>query len=357
MGGGIGTVADREVRELRARGIEAWLACPKVKTRTGMDHVIELPAVSFGNASYLRGLKNAVKEADIVHLHYPYYGSAESLAYLKSKGHIKKLALTLHMDAKAGGLRGLFFNLHRKYIQPKILEQVDLAFVSSLDYAEHSSFNDFLHKYPQKIIELPFGVATDCFCAGSPARAKFDIPPGSFVIGTVSVQDEAHKFKGLDLLIKTMKGLPVSAHLLLVGDGDLQQNYKALANQLGVADRVHFAGRLSQEDLLCAYSTMDVFAFPSTSGAEAFGLAMLEAMSCGVPVVASSLPGVRKVAQEAGLLTRPSDGQSLLENLKKMQEDTEMRRRFADSARAKALRYSWPRHTDALITNYQKLCA
>lgn len=356
-GGGIGKVADREVRELRAHGAEAWLACPKVQNRSDMEHIIEFPAVSFGNANYLRGIKKAVQEADIVHLHYPYYGTAENLAYFKSKGLIKKLVLTLHMDAVADGLRGMVFNIHRRYIQPKILRQADLAFVSSLDYAENSSFKDFAEAHREKIIELPFGVETDCFCPGNPARAKFDIPPGSFVIGTVSVQDEAHRFKGIDLLIKAMTSLPESAHLLLVGEGDLQQNYKALANQLGVNDRVHFVGRLSQEDLICAYRSMDVFAFPSTSGAEAFGLAMLEAMSCGVPVVASNLPGVRKVAESSGLLIQPNDVQNLTQSLNKLIEDPELCRRFAESARAKALKYNWQNHAHALISNYQKICA
>ncbi len=356
-GGGMGVVADQEVRSLRQKGIEAWLACPKAKGRKDMKHIIELPALGLGNGSYLRGLTSRLKDADVVHLHYPYYGTAEEVAYLQKKGIIKHLVMTLHMDALADGARGLLFDLHRKYVQPKILACADLVFVSSLDYAENSSYKTFMNANPQKVVELPFGVDTECFNRGEPDRNRFDIPAGSCVIGTVSVQDSAHKFKGIDLLIKAMVALPDHVHLLLVGDGNMQSTYRRLASELLVADRVHFAGRLSREDLVRAYRSMDVFAFPSTNRAEAFGLVVLEAMACGVPIVASELPGVRGVAQNAGYLIPPNDIKAFIDLINKMTENPEMCRKFSDAARAKALQYSWERHTDMLIEQYQKLCA
>jgi glycosyltransferase involved in cell wall biosynthesis len=353
----MGVVADQEVRSLRKKGIQAWLACPKAKGRQGMEHIIEVPALGIGNGSLLRGLVDRLKNADVVHLHYPYYGTAEEIAYYKKKGIIKHLVMTLHMDAQADGARGLLFDVHRKYIQPKILACADLVFVSSLDYAEHSSYKTYMDANPQKVVELPFGVDTNCFSCGEPNRNRFGIPSGSCVIGTVSVQDKAHVFKGIDLLIKAMAALPEHVHLLLVGDGDMQSTYRRLANDLNVANRVHFAGKLNHEDLVCAYRTMDVFAFPSKNSAEAFGLVVLEAMACGVPVVASELPGVRGVAQNAGFLIPPNNIKALVEIINKMAEDPELCHKFKESARQKALQYSWDHHTQVLIEQYQKLCA
>jgi len=356
-GGGMGVVADQEVRSLRKKGVEAWLACPKVRGRQDIDYIIELPAFGFGNGSVLRGLSPRLKNADVVHLHYPFYGTAEELAYFKKKGIIKHLAMTLHMDAQADGARGLLFDLHRKYIQPKILAAADLVFVSSLDYAEHSSYKTYLDANPQKVVELPFGVDTDCFSCGEPNRNRFGIPGGSCVIGNVSVQDKAHMFKGIDLLIKAMVALPPHIHLLLVGDGNMQSSYRRLANELQVADRVHFAGRLNKEDLICAYRSMDVFAFPSTNNAEAFGLVVLEAMACGVPVIASELPGVRGVAQNAGYLIPPNNVKAFIDLINKLSADPELCHKFSEAARNKALQYSWEHHTVVLIEQYQKLCA
>ncbi|MBD3281157.1 glycosyltransferase, partial [Candidatus Uhrbacteria bacterium] len=226
-GGGIGHVADQEVRCLRKHGIEAWLACPKLTGRANMEHIIGLPAFGFGNGSWLRGLSKCVKEADVVHVHYPYYGTAEHIARLRKKGRIKRLAMTLHMDATANGIRGAFFKLHRKYIQPHTLSAADHVFVSSLDYAQNSSFANFLLANKAKITELPFGVDTNCYSQGSPNRSRFNMPAGCLVVGTVSVQDKAHQFKGIDLLIKAMVDLPGNVHLLLVGDGNMRAQYKA----------------------------------------------------------------------------------------------------------------------------------
>ncbi|MBD3281234.1 glycosyltransferase, partial [Candidatus Uhrbacteria bacterium] len=321
------------------------------------EHIIELPALGFGNGSWLCGLSARVKEADVVHLHYPYYGTAEHIARLRKKGRIKRLAMTLHMDATANGIRGAFFKLHRKYIQPQTLSAADHIFISSLDYAQNSSFAKCLRTNENKITELPFGVDTDCYCLGAPNRSRFNMPAGCLVVGTVSVQDKAHQFKGIDLLIKAMADLPKHMHLLLVGDGNMRAQYKALAIQMHVADRVHFTGRLSSEELLCAYRTMDVFAFPSINGAEAFGLALLEAMSCGNPVVASDLPGVRKVAEGGGLLVQPNNPQDLIAALTRLANDPELRRRLGEAARAKAVKYNWDNHVEGLIRTYQQLCA
>ncbi|MDF1496531.1 MAG: glycosyltransferase family 4 protein [Patescibacteria group bacterium] len=356
-GGGMGAVADQEVRSLRQKGVEAWLACPKIKGRSKMEHIIELPSVGFGNGSFLLGLVPSLKNADVVHLHYPYYGTAEEVAYYKKKGIIKHLAMTLHMDAEADGMRGVIFDTHRKYIQPKVLSCADKVFVSSLDYAENSSYKSFLDTNAEKVIELPFGVDTEVFSCGAPNRSRFDIPSGCCVVGTVSVQDSAHKFKGIDLLIKAMAKLPEHVHLLLVGDGNMQSSYRGLANNLHINDRVHFAGKLSQEDLVCAYRTMDIFAFPSTSGAEAFGLAMLEAMACGKPIIASDLPGVRRVADGAGVIIRPNDLDELISAIKTMSEDPVRCKQHSESALAKSFKYSWSKHTDMLMEEYRKLCA
>ena len=79
-------------------------------------------------------------------------------------------------------------------------------------------------------------------------------------------------------------------HLIIVGDGDLKQNYIEKANKLGVNSQVTFAGRVSDEDLPLYYAASDVTVLPSTTMGEAFGLVLVEAMATGKPVIASNLP-------------------------------------------------------------------
>ena len=83
----------------------------------------------------------------------------------------------------------------------------------------------------------------------------------------------------------------VPAHLLMVGDGPELDGASRLAHELGLDDRVHFLGE--QDQVLPLLSIADVFLLPSAQ--ESFGLAALEAMACGVPVVASNVGGLPEV--------------------------------------------------------------
>jgi glycosyltransferase involved in cell wall biosynthesis len=113
-------------------------------------------------------------------------------------------------------------------------------------------------------------------------RAALGIPADAPVIGAVGRLVPTKRF---DLLIRAVAGLP-GATLLLAGDGPQRAGLRDLAEELGVADRVVFAGvRPHVRDVLCA---MDAFASPSEQ--ETFGLAVLEALANGLPVVYVTCP-------------------------------------------------------------------
>jgi glycosyltransferase involved in cell wall biosynthesis len=361
QGGGMGAVAYQEVKRLRALGMDATLVAPNttfnIQHSTNEDGVSHLPAYRIGNVGRLMGLDLIVKDADVVHLHYPYYFTAGRLAALRRQGKIKKLVMTLHMDATDKGWRWLAAEGHRRLFQKRVLDAADLLLVSTLDYARHSSFAPWVED--PRLHELPFGVDTETYRPSSlvPSPSSFGIPEGAKVVGTVSVMDRAHPFKGIDVLLRAAAILSPDVHVLLVGDGDRRKNYEQMAKELGFGERVHFTGRLEQSDLVKALQSMDVFAFPSTSRAEAFGLAMLEAMACGIPVVASDLPGVRAVAQGAGLIVPVNEPVALAESLRRLLDDSTSRMNFSKAALSKATQYSWDNHTRVLLAHYQNLCA
>lgn len=338
--GGIGRVASTEVEALRARGIEALFIAPS-----------SFPSFwSFGNAAALdyRKLQEVVSDADVVHLHYPFYGTAGMIARLRALGKIKRLVITLHMDATATGFKGWYFDLHRRFMQSRILNAADALIVSSRDYAAHSSFAP----WKEKVIELPFGVDEARFTPMTKQSGR--------TIVFVGGMDTAHAFKGVDVLLRAFTELPQDARLVLGGEGDLRAEYERLAKDLGVADRVEFLGRISDENLPDVYRRGDVLAFPSTSSAEAFGLVALEAQACGVPVVASDLPGVRIVVEDkvTGFLSPSGDAQELAAHLRLILENPGMRDEFGRAARQRVIeKFTWKKHLDGLIGIYQKICA
>lgn len=357
--GGIGASASEMVSRLNTRGVEATLVAPARRSSKGEADAAWIKRLSaplrFGNAAVLAGLKSVMQQYDVIHLHYPFFGTAEAVAqdclFMR-----KPLVMTFHMDAKAGGISGMMFEMYRMAVQPAIFRAAHRIFVSSLDYADHSSLSGFHKAHPERLIELPFGVDTERF---APEKKKwFGLPADARVIGFVGGMDAAHAFKGVPVLLKAMAILPSDVHALLVGDGAQHIAFEHQAKELGIADRCHFVGRVSHDQLPDAYHAMNVFAFPSTSTAEAFGLVSVEAMACGVPVVASDLPGVRTVGEDGvtGLLVPPSDAVALAAALRRILDDSSLRDRMGRASRERVLsRYSWDRQIDRLIQTYREV--
>lgn len=105
--------------------------------------------------------------------------------------------------------------------------------------------------------------------------------------------------KGHHLLIAALPALP-TAMLMLAGQGESEGDYRALANRLGVADRVAFLGSVPHDDLPALFAAADVMALVSAS--EGLANAWVEALACGTPIVASDVGGIRELIKspEAG---------------------------------------------------------
>lgn len=353
--GGIGQVAYDEVMGLRARGVEALLVSAGQNEHVpSQEGVLRLPSsLRVGNAAMVRGLKKELEAADIVHLHYPWYGVMERVLWFFPK---KPVIVTFHMDATASDWRGWVFWLHRRLLQARLLRHARKILVSSRDYALQSSLKDLLPGIEDRLVELPFGIDTDFF---SPARdGRPIIEDGRSTVLFVGGLDRAHSFKGLSVLLEAMTHVSLKVHLQIVGDGDERASFQKQVQDLGLGARVHFFGRVDRGALLNQYRQADVLAFPSVSAAEAFGLVAVEAQACGVPVVASRLPGVRTVVLdgETGILVEPGDVSSLACALERVLTDVDLRRNLGVGARRHVLaRYSHEMHIQRLCEIYQSV--
>ncbi len=362
--GGIGQVASREVVGLRGRGVDARLVAPEPAALISVqDHERSFitrakPWVRVGNGAILRGMEGLMKGADLIHVHYPFYGAAELL--LGGFSHHPPVVMTFHMDARPSGWRGWVAALHRFFVQPVLFAHAKKIIVSSLDYVQHSSLRSFAARHPERIAELPFGVDTDFYSPGPSVRARFGVPDGSRMILFVGGLDRAHAFKGIPELLRALTLIDASIQLVVIGDGDQRSAYEEETGKLGLRSRVHFLGRVDDETVRDAYRSADILAFPSTSGAEAFGLVAVEAQACGVPVVASSWPGVRTVVRqnETGLLVPPGNVEALASALKQILDHPDQRAQMSARAREQALaRFSWDTHLDGLEKIYREVCA
>ena len=130
----------------------------------------------------------------------------------------------------------------------------------------------------------------------------------------------SERYKGFDEILEALPTLikrePTLCYLVL-GDGDDRSRLEAKAKFLGLADRVHFAGYVDEEEKVDHLRLGDVFAMPGRG--EGFGIVYLEAMACGIPVVGSQLDGSKDALLDGklGTLVNPDDIESIREGLLK----------------------------------------
>jgi glycosyltransferase involved in cell wall biosynthesis len=165
--------------------------------------------------------------------------------------------------------------------------------------------------------------------------------------------------KGVDLLLRACAGLQGEWRLHLAGGGGEEAALRRLARDLGVAERVHFAGRLSSTQMPDFYGQLDALALPSrTTPAwkEQFGRVLIEAMACAVPVVGSDSGEIPHVIGDAGLLFPKDDVDALCAQLQRLADDAALRARLGEMGRQRVLeRYTMARIAEETVAVYARV--
>ncbi len=180
---------------------------------------------------------------------------------------------------------------------------------------------------------IPFGVDETRFTPGRPAETPKPFtegkraPTGLFVGRLVS-------YKGLDILLEAVSG--TALRMVLVGDGPLRAELAAEVERRALGGQVVLAGEVSESDLPAYFQAADYFVLPSTSPAEMFGVAMVEAMACGKPVISTALSsGVREVNVDGvtGLVVAPAHHEQLRAAMQRLVGDEDLRRKLGSAGR------------------------
>ncbi|PIY93737.1 MAG: hypothetical protein COY69_00075 [Candidatus Magasanikbacteria bacterium CG_4_10_14_0_8_um_filter_32_14] len=368
--GGMGNIAFQMASYLSLFGHKIKVFTPQYSPKTDkkelkdkQDYVQRLSApLQYGNAAYLPTISKELDKFDLVHLHYPFFGTANLVRKWKLKNKNKPLVVTYHMDTRGDGLKGFIFKIYTKFWMPKILGVADKILVSSFDYIEHSDARKFFLANKEKFVELPFGVDTKIFCPRqkddnlfSKNNLQKDVSTLLFVGG----MDTAHYFKGIEILLQALfllKENNVKIQTIFVGGGKLREKFVLEAKGMGLENETHFVGHISNEELPSYYNLADLFILPSINTAEAFGVVLLEAMASGVPIIASDLPGVRTVAKDGGEVFPVKDFQALVSLIKdyftKKENIAVYKKQVRDIAVEK---YSWSSVVDRLDNIYSQL--
>lgn len=291
------------------------IVAPRVRglrRRTASEHVsIELTG-SLGTLastpiapSYPFALAREASAADVVALHVPF--PLNDLGVWL--GIPERTALVVHWHAEIVGRPILSRPLSG--LINKTLTRADRIVVSSERIVQNSKT---LAPYLSKCRVIPFGVDTAFWgMLGDGERDEVDKiilahPRLVLAVGRLV------SYKGFNVLVEALARIDASA--IIVGAGSQAGRLRRLIASYGIADRVSLGGSVSRERLRVLLHAARVFAFPSLTTAETFGIAQIEAMAAGLPIVNTALPsGVPTVARHGieALTVPPGDAAKLAE--------------------------------------------
>jgi glycosyltransferase involved in cell wall biosynthesis len=210
---------------------------------------------------------------------------------------------------------------------------------------------DFQHK----VEIIPFGadIAPPDADAVSQLRSDLGIDDDTLVLSTVGVFFHEWKVRGIEILLECVQRLSDSGLkivLIVVGDGQFGERLRAKAATLGVQRSVRFLGNMSSSDL--ALAATDIYCHAALN--EAQGMAVVEAMLYGLPIIVADRGGLPFVIQhgETGLVVDPSPGQ-FAAGIQVISRDRERAELLGRTARADALkRFAWPAVMDRFESVY-----
>jgi len=168
--------------------------------------------------------------------------------------------------------------------------------------------------------------------------------------------------KGFDLLIRAMPMLPKTCppvHLVIAGGGNPDE-LRQLAASLGLSDRVHLVGSVCEQELTAWFQHCDVYAHtPRVIGQnfEGFGLVLLEAASCGKPIVAARSGGVPDAVLpgESALMVAEEDPAGTAQAIARILTEPSLARRLGGRGRAHAHAHRWEWYTEVMVLLYKEL--
>jgi glycosyltransferase involved in cell wall biosynthesis len=202
-----------------------------------------------------------------------------------------------------------------------------------------------------RTVAARYPLTPDVIFNGFDASLFRPVPPDPTLRHTYGLQGYTHlllyvgrlmPWKGVDSAIQALLHIPDSA-LLIAGDGEERTRLEELANSLGVRERVCFAGAVPRTTLPSIYSSVDLL-LATSFASETFGISLVEAQACGLPVVATRFGGFPEVVDDGrtGLLVPPRTPQALARAVSTLLDDPARRAAMAAAAPAWAAQFIWP---------------
>lgn len=352
--GGVQIHIRQLTKHLQERGHEVLVLAPgDVPGEREHVHIVGRTFTTFSNGSVAkisispRTLAALTREMrafapDVVHVHEPFCPGISLKAVWSAPAPVVG---TFHSYFDRETTEGRIYTAVAPLLRP-IWRRVDRR-VAVSQAARHSA-KGRLGKGDVKI--LPNGVEVERFATAAPAR---DLPPGRKLLFVGRLEPR----KGLPFAMQAFGQLAdryPDLSLVVIGDGPERAAVSAVPERW--RSRVHMLGKVSYEALPTYHRAADIFISPAT-GAESFGIVLVEAMAAGLPIVASNIPGYREVARDGreSLLVAPSDADALAHGIARLLDHPQEAARLGANGALRALDYAWDHIIDELELLYESL--
>lgn len=273
------------------------------------------------------------------------------------------LVITLHdiiylekLHIKEGTTYQKFGNLYRRWNVPSVVDKAEkIITVSEFEknrICDHFGFED------DRVTAIYNGVSRNFNKVDDPkklaeAKAKFNLPEKFiFFLGNTDPKKNVHGVLKALSILKNKGELPCKLLML-----DINRDYLSrVANEIGdpdILNEIQFTGYIPNSDLPAIYSQASLFLYPSLR--ESFGIPMIEAMRCGVPVISSVTSCMPEVAGGAAILVDPFQPEQLAATIKDLYFDENRKNELIAAGFERSKKFSWSENARKTIDIYQQI--
>jgi glycosyltransferase involved in cell wall biosynthesis len=277
-----------------------------------------------------------VDRRSLMHLHLSHVFS-EVTVFIVAKVRRMPYVAHFHMDVDVSGRFGFLFRLYKRTILPFVVRGA--ARVITLSDEQRDLVVNRYKVAAGKVRVIPNGVSETFFVS---KKRQYKPPIKLLFVGRFALQ------KNIPRLLKALPLMKQPVELHLVGDGEKRVEIEQLIQDLGLKNVV-MHGRLSGKKLARAYAEADIFVVPSNR--EGMPLTVLEAAAAGLPIVASSVQGLREFIGDVGVLVSKPSPETFARELNKLIDNPERLNELSSLSQAWAKAHAWPklvRHIEQL---------
>lgn len=304
---------------------------------------------------YSREAKKLLQSMDVVHVHHPFLSGRLALHYCRPL----RIPIVFTNHTRYDLYAQAYLPMLPEEVSEGLLQAYMPSFCDAVDLVISPSPG--MEKVLRQLgvsspIEIvPNGVELQRFFQAKPlARKDYGFREDDLLLvysGRLAPE------KNLEFLLQAFSGIAQAldhVYLLILGGGSIKQEIEEYARDIGLAERVYFAGQISYNDLPGYLAMCD--AFVTASVTEVHPLSVIEAMGAGLPVMGIHSPGVGDTVEDGltGFLST-QDLPAFTAKLTRLCLDHDLRRKMGDAARQASTRYAIERTTQMMLTHYQRL--